>query len=224
MWPMAADELDKYIQKKYNGYENKPRYWETTEIKNFNGEVVIPNGIIVELFQDKPEQSLVDYKPQLLKESLRFVSQFSPKGSTTIELGSAENLLPGDLLNAQYDTRITNINGTTITIDRPLEYNVFPGYAIKFTRYDDWTREYIYNISKDSDGNIISMVKRVATADTLREVTNRDYEYELNELKREIKLPKRNFLSTMERELIQLMEYDTTYKLSAEGYRISEEP
>jgi hypothetical protein len=224
MWPMAADELDKYIQKKYKGYENKPRYWETTEIKNFNGEVVIPSGVIVELFQDKLEQSLVDYKPQLLKESLRFVSQFSPKGSTTIELGSAENLLPGDLLNAQYDTKITNVNGTTITIDRPLEYNVFPGYAIKFTRYEDWTREYIYNISKDSDGNIISMVKRVATADTLREVTNRDYEYELNELKREIKLPKRNFLSTMERELIQLMEYDTTYKLSAEGYRISEEP
>jgi len=46
----------------------------------------------------------------------------------------------------------------------------------------------------------------------------------LNELKREIKLPRRNFLPTMERELMQLMEYDTTYKVTQEGYRISEEP
>jgi hypothetical protein len=68
------------------------------------------------------------------------------------------------------------------------------------------------------------MVKRIATADTLREVTNRDYEYELNELKREIKLPKRNYLSMLERELLQLMEYETTYKITPEGYRISEEP
>jgi hypothetical protein len=223
MWPMAADELDKYIQKKYNGYENKPRYWETTEIKNYNGEIVIPEGVIVELFQDKPEQNLVNYKPQLLKESLKFVSEFSAKGSTTIKLGSAENLLEGDLLNSQYNTKIDSINGTTITIDKPLQYNIFPGYAIKFTRYQNWTREYIYNILKDSNGNIISMVKRVATSDTLREVTNRDYEYELNELKREIKLPRKNFLTMMEQELIELMEYDTTYKITPDGYRISEE-
>lgn len=224
MWPMAADELDKYIVKKYGDYENKPRYWETTEIRDSQGNTVIDPGIIIELFQDKPEQSLTNYKPKIQKENLRYVSAFSAKGSTTITLGSAENLLPGDLLNSQYNTKISAVNGNVITIDKPLEYNVFPGYAIKFTRYETWTRKYIYNIEKDSNGNIINTVERVATADTLREVTNRDYEYELNELKREIKLPRANYLSMLERELITLMGYDTTYKITQEGYRISEDP
>ncbi len=223
MWPQAADELDRYIVKKYGDYENKPRYWETTEIKDSQGNVVIAGGVIVEMFQDKLEQSAVNYKPKIQKENLKYVSEFSPKGSTTITLGSTENLLPGDLLNSQYDTKISNVNQNVITIDRPLDYNVFPGYAIKFTRYENWTREYIFNIEQDSNGNIISTTKRIATADTLREVTNRDYEYELNELKREIKLPKSNYLTMMERELIQLMEYDTTYKITQDGYRISEE-
>lgn len=224
MWPMAADELDRYIQKKYGDYENKPRHWETTEVRDASGNIVIEPGVIVEMFQDKPDQSLTNYKPKILKDNIRYVSQFSAKGSTTIQLGSAENLLPGDLLNSQYNTRISTINGTTITIDKPLEYNIFPNYAIKFTRYENWSRKYIYNIEKDTQGNIISMVERIATSDNLREVTNRDYEYELNELKREIKLPKSNYLSMLERELIQLLEYDTTYKITQEGYRISEEP
>lgn len=224
MWPLAADELDKYVQKKYGEYENKPRHWETTEVRDAAGNVVIEPGVIVEMFQDKLEQSLTNYKPQILKDNVRYVSQFAPKGSSTIQLGSAENLLPGDLLNSQYDTRISQINGTTITIDKPLEYNIFPNYAIKFSRYENWSRKYIYNIEKDSDGNIISMVEQLATADTLREVTNRDYEYELNELKKEIKLPRSNYLSMLERELIDLLEYDTTYKITQEGYRISEEP
>jgi len=224
MWPMASDELDTYIKNKYGDYENKPRHWETTEVRDSQGNVVIEPGIIVEMFQDKLEQNQVNYKPKVYKEFLRYVSQYSAKGSTTVVLGSAENLLPGDLINSQYDTRISSINGTTITLDTPLEYNVYPGYAIKFTRYENWNREYIYSIGKNPDGSIANMVKRIATADTLREVTNRDYEYELNELKREIKLPKPNYLSMLERELLQLMEYETTYKITPEGYRISEEP
>lgn len=223
-WPMSADELDKYIVEKYGEYENKPRHWETTEIKNSKGDVVIEGGVIVEMYQNKVDQNQTSYKPKIKKENLKYVSQFSQKGSTTITLGSAEGLLVGDLLNSQQNTTIQSINGTTLTISRPLEYNIFPGYAIKFSRYENWTREYIYNIEKSPQGAIISTVKRIATAETLREVTNRDYEYELNELKKEIKLPKANYLSMMERELKELLEYDTSYKMTQERYRISEEP
>lgn len=223
MWPMAADELDRYIQKKYGSYENKPRHWETTEIRDINGSVAIPAGVIVEMFQDKPEQSQTNYVPKIKKEYIKYVSQDSSKGSTTITLSNVEDLLVNDILNIQASTKITNISGTTITIDKPLEYNVGEGFQINFSRYENWTREYIYSISKDINGVVTSTVKRTATADTLREVTNRDYEYELNELKKEIKLPRSNFLSMLERELIELMEYDTTYKITPEGYRLSEE-
>jgi len=226
MWPMAQDELDRYIQLKYGDYENKPRHWETTEIKNSSGDTVIEPGVIVEMFQDTPEQNLTNYKPKILKDNLRYVSKFSARGSNTIELGSAENLLVGDLLNLQFDTKIINIevinNKPIITISRNLEYDIFPNYAIKFTRYENWSMKYIYNIEKNNNNKIISMVEKLATADKLREVTNRDYEYELNELKREIKLPKSKYLSTLEKELITLLAYDTPYKITQEGYRISE--
>lgn len=226
MWPMAADELDKYIQRKYGDYENTPRHWETTEIRDISGNIVIPNGVIIEMFQDIPDQLQTNYRPKIKKENLKYVSSVSSKGSTTITLSNVENLMVNDILNTQASTKITSINTNTntITIDKPLEFNVTEGFVISFSRYENWTREYIYSIAKDNTGIVTSMVKRVATADTLREVTNRDYEYELNELKKEIKLPRKNYLSMLERELITLMEYDTTYKITQEGYRMSEEP
>jgi hypothetical protein len=219
MWPMTADELDKYIEKKYGDYQNKPRYWETSEVRDSNNNIVLEPGIIVEMFQDKPDQNLVNYKPQIKTQDIRYVSQDSLKGSTTITLGSAENLRVGDLLNAQYLTKISAINGNVITVDRPLEYNMFPGFAIQFSRYETWKKIYIDSL--DTNG---ATVTKTITADNLTEVTNRDYEYQLNELKKEIKLPKTNYLSLLEKELLDLMKYDTTYKITADGYRISEDP
>lgn len=224
MWPLSSDELDRFIENKYGEYENKPRHWETTEIRDSNNNTVIEPGVIIELFQDKTEQNLSNYVPKILKENSRYVSEFSQKGSTIIELGSAENLLPGDMLNLQYETKILTIDGTTITIDKPLEYNIFPNFLIKFTRYENWSREYIFNMEKDSNGNILNVVKRLATADTIRKVTNRDYEYELNELKKQIKLPRSKYLNILQKELIDLLEYDTKYKITDQGYRISESP
>ncbi len=223
MWPMAADELDRYIKTKYGEYENKPRHWETTEIRDSKNNIVIEGGVIVEMFQDRADQNLTNYKPKLFVKNTKFVSTNSAKGSTTITLGDVENLMVNDVLDFQYLTKITAINGNTITINRPLEFNIFSGYAITFSRYQNWTREYIQSIQKDNSGNITTVVKQVATADTLREVTNRDYEYELNELKKEIKLPRVQFLTTLEKELEDLLAYDTTYKITQEGYRISEE-
>lgn len=223
MWPLASDEFDKYIDKKYGANQNKPRHWETTEIRDSNNNIVIDAGIIVEMYQGFQEQEQVNYKPKVKKEFIKYVTQTSPKGSTTITLGSVENLMIGDILDIQASTKILQINGNTITIDKPTEYELSAEYKIKFVRYEDWTRKYIYDI-QTSNGIVTSKVERVATADTLMKVTYRDYEYALNELKREIKLPRSNYLSLMEKELSDLMKYDTTYKITQEGYRISEEP
>jgi len=222
MWPLTSDEFDRFIDKKYGADQNKPRHWETTEIRDSKNNVVIDAGIIVEMYQGFLQQLQTNYAPKIKKEYIKYVSQYSAKGSTTITLGSVENLMVGDILDIQSSTKITQINGNTITIDKPTEYELFPEYTIKFLRYENWTRKYIYNIEK-TNGVITSRVERVATADTLVKVTYRDYEYALNELKREIKLPRSNYLSLMEKELIDLMKYDTTYKITQEGYRISEE-
>ena len=39
-WPLANDELERIVEKKYGNLIDKPRYWETSEIKNRDGEVV----------------------------------------------------------------------------------------------------------------------------------------------------------------------------------------
>lgn len=222
MWPMTSEELNRYIANKYGSYENKPRHWETTEVKDLKQNVVIEGGIIVEMFQDKPEQNDINYKPKIFVRNTKYSSSISPRGSTTITLGDVENLLVGDILDSQYLTKIISINGNTITIDKPLEYSIDQGFAITFSRYQNWFREYTYSTQKDNSGNITTTVKQIATADTLREVTNREYEYELNELKKEIKLPRSRYLQLMQQELEKLMEYDTTYKITEEGYRMSE--
>lgn len=222
MWPLSTDELDKYIDKKYGDYQYKDRHWETTEIRDSKNNVVIEGGVIVEMFQDLPEQSQVNYSPKIKKEYVKYVSSFSPRGSNTITLGSIENLNVGDNLDILPPSKITSINGNTVTIDNQIEYDLFPQYQIKFSRYENWTMKYIFDM-QTTNGIVTSKVERIATSDTLAKITNRDYEYALNELKREIKLPDRRYLRPMEQELIKLMEYDTTYKITREGYRLSEE-
>ena len=145
-WPLANDELERIVEKKYGNLIDKPRYWETSEIKNRDGEVVLQPGVIVEVFQNREDQSAVGYIPT-------------------------------------------------------------------------WSYTYIDYI--DTDG---SAVERTVTGDlNLVEVTNREYEYQLNELKREIYLPRASALPIMEEELKSLLEYDTKYKITKDGFRESEE-
>jgi hypothetical protein len=219
MWPMKSDELDRFIEKKYKDFENKPRHWETKQVTNSNGDVVLESGIIVELFQNRPEQNNVNYVPKINTSDIRYVSENAPRGSTTITLGSAENLRVGDQINLQANTRITQVNGNIITFNRPLEFNIFSGFAIKFSRNENWKYTYIDRI--DTNGTTVT---QTITSDNLLVITNREYEYQVNELKKQIKIPKKNYLNLLENELQNLMRYETTYKITEEGYRISEDP
>lgn len=224
MWPMSLTDLDKFIQIKYGEYENKPRHWETTRVKDSKQNIVIPEGIIVEMFQDKPGQDSVNYVPQIFVENRKYLSEKSEKLSTTIKLGDVENLLVNDVLDLQYNTKISSIDipNKTITLSRPLDFSIFPGYSIKFSRYENWSKLYVDSVIKDDTGKVTSTSTKLATYQTLRMITNREYEYEINELKKEIKLPRSKYLEMLKKELEDLMAYDTTYKITQEGYRISE--
>lgn len=48
-WPLSQRSFDEYLLKKYNDYETiyKVHHYETTEVKNSQGVVVIPAGLIV---------------------------------------------------------------------------------------------------------------------------------------------------------------------------------
>ena len=143
-WPLAQNEMDLIIESKYGSLADKPRYWETSQIKNTNGEVILDSGIIIEIFQNSTEQNKSNYNP-------------------------------------------------------------------------DWSFTYLY------DPNDQTSERTVTAAMNLTKVTNRDYEYQMNELKREIYLPKAKFLNILEEELKALLAYDTEYRITNDGFRESEE-
>ena len=50
-WPMTQRTFDKYVLDKYNDYNtlyNGIKHWKTTEIRDSNGTVIVPGGLIVD--------------------------------------------------------------------------------------------------------------------------------------------------------------------------------
>ena len=162
-WPLDSDELDTFIINNYGTEADKPRHWETNEIKDSFGNVVLAGGNVIELFTNSTQQNTSGYFPKI--------------------------------------------------------------FNVETNTYDQWSFTYIHYAEYDSNGMIIesSIVnKTVTAAQNLTKVTNREYEYELNELKRIIYLPTRTGAKLMESEIESLLAYDTKYKITDDGYRISE--
>jgi len=62
-WPVDSEELDNSINQKYEDNQFKVRHWETYQIKNSAGTIVLPGGIIVELSADTTAQNSPTYYP-----------------------------------------------------------------------------------------------------------------------------------------------------------------
>ena len=79
-----------------------------------------------------------------------------------------------------------------------------------------WSWTYAYSRSDSA------VTERTLTGSDLYPTTNREYEHQLNDLKREIWIPQPSSISLMESEIEELLEYDTEYKITKEGWRQSE--
>lgn len=90
-----------------------------------------------------------------------------------------------------------------------------PGYL------PNWQFKY-YKRSPSVNGVVTQIEVTVPAATGLTPVTNREWEYEQNELKRDIIIPRKRYLSTMKQEIEDLYAYDTKYKITNEGLRLSE--
>lgn len=84
----------------------------------------------------------------------------------------------------------------------------------------DWS--FVYYTSSTTNNVTTQVVNTVTASQGLTAVTNREYEYEQNESKREIIIPNKKYLGILEEELETLLAYDTEYKINNDGLRISE--
>jgi len=142
-WPYDDYELDKIIEDRYGDLADKIRHWETKEVKDSYGNVVLESGIIIEVFSNTTAQNASSYTPT-------------------------------------------------------------------------WSWTYAYSRSDSA------VTERTLTGSDLYPTTNREYEHQLNDLKREIWIPQPSSISLMESEIEELLEYDTEYKITKEGWRESE--
>lgn len=62
-WPLPAAQLDSYIELSYGDNINTARHWETKQIKNSSGDIVLKSGIIVEIYQGTNAQKTPGYVP-----------------------------------------------------------------------------------------------------------------------------------------------------------------
>ena len=79
-----------------------------------------------------------------------------------------------------------------------------------------WSWTYVHSWTDSA------VTERTLTGSDLYAVSNREYEYQLNDIKREIWIPQPNTIRKMENEIEQLLAYDTNYKITNEGWRMSE--
>lgn len=164
-WPLDSDELNVHIENTYGVNSEKPRHWETTEVKDSKQNIVLESGIVIELYTNSTEQNQVGYYPKVF-------NQEANSGNGAFETWS---FTYRDVSSFNNENEPENYVDTTVT-----------------------------------------------AAQNLRKVTNREYEYEYNELKRAIYLPTSLAISIMEDEIASLLEYNTEYKITDDGYRLPE--
>ena len=79
-----------------------------------------------------------------------------------------------------------------------------------------WSWTYVHSWTDSA------VTERTLTGSDLYAVSNREYEHQLNDIKREIWIPQPNTIRKMENEIEELLAYDTNYKITDEGWRMSE--
>jgi hypothetical protein len=62
-WPKTATQLDTEIYNKYGEDADKPKYWETIEIRNSSNVIVQEAGIVIEMYQGLSTQDASNYFP-----------------------------------------------------------------------------------------------------------------------------------------------------------------
>ena len=117
-----------------------------------------------------------------------------------------------------WETKEVKDSYNNIVLDSGIIIEVFSNTtaqnASSYTPTWSWTYAYSRSDSAVTD--------RTLTGSDLYPTTNREYEHQLNDLKREIWIPQPSSISMMESEIEELLEYDTEYKITKEGWRESE--
>lgn len=157
----------------------------------------------------------------LLLNNILDINKEWPLASNELELYINEKY--GDALDTprHWETKKVTDNTLGVVLEQGIIVEYYEGTtAQQASNYvPTWSFEYF---TQSGGSPNTQVVNTVPASSGLYKVTNREWEYEENERKREIIIPRQQYLSVLEDELEDLLKYDTKYKMSPDGLRISE--
>ena len=157
-WPLSKENFEAYILEKYGSFEKlyEPRYYETLEIKNVAGDILLPAGLVI-------SSQYIDFDQTIIEEQEIFNEE-------TEEFETVE-----------------------VEVPNPNYLGLKPSYLQYF--------DYSVGVDKLYTG-------------ITKEVTNYDYELQLNEEKRQIFVLKRDYINI----ILDKMEENLEYKKGSEQF------
>ena len=227
-WPIEQNAFDKFLLEKYGSYDNlyNVRHYETTEIKNSLGITVLEGGI-----QVSPTWKSNGNFVEFINSQIAVISSGdSVNSSTTVTvymLNGIPNLQVGnqvviaDVVENEYNgaqivTELLSSDGNGITGFR-YELPTAPNIASP-TLANPRKESVLFYVSENSTfaGNSyyyeywdpgLGYSNLVPSINFVREVTNYEYETNLNEAKRNIFILKPRYLNVIFNDLDEFMPY-----------------
>jgi hypothetical protein len=143
-WPLSNKELYDYCERVYGNDLNAIHHYETTEVKDSNGKLILPGGQIVNsnfktyYYGNYNEIYTNDINQKIYVET---TNGYSFLGSNTIQISTTgTKLLKGDHLikisgeELEDSIKVTDINLQSITLESSLPRNISTGTELTFNR------------------------------------------------------------------------------------------
>ena len=196
-WPLSDRDLYQYAENKYGNDLTAVRFYETTEVKDSSGRLILPKGKVVDsdftfFYSDVGKNC---YSNSLSRISYTQISsENTPVNSSVIKVNlSKNNVNTGDelLINGIYIPVVSSTNDTTnnvriITLFSPISIGISQGSTLTFKLK-----------------NTILIEKNPVTG-----ISNYEYEVIENEKKRSIYILKPIYLQQVINDTRKAMTYD----------------
>jgi hypothetical protein len=219
-WPLPQESYHNYLMEKYGSEENlyAVHHYETNEIKNSSGIVMIKKGVIINPTW-KSNGNFVEVRKSFIR-NITSGDGVTPSSTVTVTM---RELLPNIQVGAQIQINGVRASGydgrylvSTVVNNRTFTYSAdtVPTIAapsltgleeVNFILSNTSTRGNAYFFEYYDDG-LEEMVQVPSTA-IVKEVTNLQYEDEIENAKRNIFLLKPPYLNIFYNDLDEFMPY-----------------
>lgn len=126
-WPISQNDFDRFVLEKYETYDilyNGIHHYETIEIKNSEGVIIVPSGLNV------PEDYSISYYDYILDQQIQLGSQLN--GPT----------ITNPITNYEYEENLNN-EKRIIFVLKPLYLNVIVNDIDNTLLYQEGSSQYV---------------------------------------------------------------------------------